>query len=50
MDERCLLDKTIASAPTHLFFLQLNKLQLAERLKDILEIAFSNAEMNVADV
>ena len=50
MDEGCLLDKTIASAPTHLFFLQLNKLQLAERLKDILEIAFSDAEMNVADI
>jgi hypothetical protein len=28
----------------------LNKLELAERLEDILKIAFSDAEMNVADI
>jgi hypothetical protein len=28
----------------------LNELELAERLEDILKVAFSNTEMNVADV
>jgi hypothetical protein len=47
-ERSCLLHKPVASAPTSLFFLQLNKLELAERLKHILKIAFSNAEMDIA--
>jgi len=45
-----LLDETVASAAALFFFLQLSKFELAERLKNISEILFSDTEMNVANI
>ena len=45
-----LLHKPIASASPTLFLLQLNKFELAERFKDILQILLGDTEMDVAHV
>lgn len=45
-----LLDKAIASAASALIFLELNEIEFAKRLKNILEIGFVDAEVNVSDI
>jgi hypothetical protein len=45
-----LLHETISTAATIVIFLQLNEFELPERLKDVLQVLFSDAEMNVAYV
>lgn len=45
-----LLHKTIALTASLLFFLELNKLKLTERLEDISEVVLCDREMYVADV
>lgn len=44
------LDETVATATTCVIFLQLDKLELAKGLKDVLQILLSDAEVDVADV
>lgn len=45
-----LLHKSITPAATSLVLLQLDKFEFAKRLKDVLEVTFSDAEMNVTHV
>jgi hypothetical protein len=45
-----LLYKCISFAPTSLVFLQLNEFKLAEWFEDILEVGFSDAEMNITHI
>lgn len=45
-----ILDKPVASAPTAIILLQLHKLELAKRLKDVLKVRLCDAEMDVAHV
>ena len=45
-----LLDKSITSAASAFILLQLNKIKLAKGLKDVLEVGFVDAEMDVADI
>ena len=45
-----ILNKPIASAATVLFLLELDEFQFSKWLEDILQVTFSNAKMDVADV
>lgn len=47
---RNILHKTVAPAATSLILLELDKLELTKRFEDILEIIFSDTEMNVTNV
>ena len=44
------LDKPVAAAAAIVVFLELDKLQLAERLKHIVQVLLGDAEMNVTDI
>jgi len=44
------LNEAITTTTTLILFLKLHKLELSERLKDVLKVAFSDAEVNVANV
>lgn len=46
----CLLNKSIASATSSFIFLKLNKFKFAKRLENILEIGFSDTEMNITNI
>jgi hypothetical protein len=45
-----LLYKSVPAAAAVVVFLKLNKFKLAERLEDILEILFRDAEVDVANI
>lgn len=45
-----LLNKSITTTSSLFFFLKLNELKFSEGLKYILKIAFSNTEMDVANI
>lgn len=45
-----LLHKCVSFAATSLILLQLNKFELAEWFEDILEVGFSDAEMNITHI
>lgn len=47
---RNILDKPVASAATVIILLQLHKLEFTKRLKDVLKILLSDAEMDVAHI
>lgn len=47
---RNLLHETVPSTATIVILLELDELELAERLEDILEVLFGDAEVDVADV
>ena len=46
----CLLHESIATTTTLLLFLQLHKFKFTKRLEHILQIAFSDAKMDVAHI
>lgn len=48
--EEHLLHEAISPTPTGFILLQLNKFEFAERLKNILEVTFSDTEMNVTHI
>lgn len=48
--ENHLLHKPITPAPGRLILLQLNELEFTKRLENILEVAFSDAEMDVTHI
>jgi hypothetical protein len=45
-----LLHECISFAPTSLVLLQLNEFELAEWFEDILEVGFSDAEMDITHI
>jgi hypothetical protein len=45
-----LLDKPIATTAAVIVFLQLDKLELSERLKDVLQVRLGDAKVDVAHI
>lgn len=48
--EQYVLYKSIATAAPGIVFLKLDELEFAERLEDVLQVLFSDAEVDISDV